>query len=71
MTGPMNDTTENGIPVIIRLIPEKKTKDALSVVTRNRTATPVALSDKIFYRIPDIVNVVVEMGEEQLYNSGK
>jgi len=70
VTGPMNDTTENGIPVIIRLIPEKKTKD-LSVVTRNRTATPVALSDKIFYRIPDILNVVVEMGEEQLYNSRK
>ena len=70
VTGPEKVTAENGIPVILELIPEKKTKD-LSVITRTRTVQTVPVTDKFYYRIPDIVNVVIRMEDEQLYNSRK
>jgi hypothetical protein len=70
VTGPEEETAENGIPVMLELIPEKKTKD-LSVITRTRTEPGVPVTDKLYYRIPDIVNVAVKMGDEQLYSSRK
>jgi len=70
VTGPEKVTAENGIPVILELIPEKKTKD-LSVITRTRTVQTIPVTDKLYYRIPDIVNIVIRMEDEQLYSSRK
>jgi len=70
VTGPEDGNSENGTPVIMEIKPEKKTKD-LSVLTRSRTTPAVSVTDKLYYRIPDIVNVAVRMGDEQLYSSRK
>ena len=70
VTGPEEVSSETGTPVTLELIPEQKTKD-LSVITRTTAEPGVTSTDRIFYRIPDIVNVVVKMGDEQLYSSRK
>jgi len=70
VTGTEDVTAETGTPVTLEFLPEKKTKD-LSVITRTRTAPGVPVTDKLYYRIPDIVNIAVKMGEEQLYSSRK
>lgn len=71
VTGPEATSAANGTPVILELIPEQKTKD-LSVITRSQPVSGALPSpDRLFYRIPDVVNVVIRMGDETLYNSRK
>jgi len=70
VTGPADTTAKNGVPVILELIPEQKTKD-LSRITRAPSGTTTPGPDKIYYRIPDVVNVKITMGNETLYNSRK
>lgn len=70
VTGPGETGTETGTPVVMELIPENKTKD-LSVILRARPDPAVPVPDKIYYRIPDIVNVVIRMDDEILYDSRK
>ena len=70
LTGPSDTTAKNGVPVIIELIPEQKTKD-LSRITRLQPGESLPVLDKVYYRIPDVVNVRISMGNESLYNSRK
>ena len=56
LTGPVSGTVKSGIPVTVELIPEQKTKDLL-FINKNRQIPPVAPKfDKLFYRVPDVVN---------------
>ncbi len=70
MTGPEASDSESGIPVIMELVPEKKTKD-LSVITRNTSTSSGPTEDKVYYRMPDVVNVMIKLGDEILYKSRK
>ncbi|HBE42351.1 MAG TPA: hypothetical protein DDW27_14325 [Bacteroidales bacterium] len=70
VTGPEEVDSEFGKPVIMELIPEKKTKD-LTVVSRARPDPSSPVQDKLYYRIPDIVNVMVKYDDETLYKSRK
>jgi hypothetical protein len=69
-TGPEEVNAKNGMPVIMELVPEQKTKD-LSLITRAQTEGVASGSDKIYYRIPDVVNVRISMDKETLYSSRK
>lgn len=70
VTGPEESGSESGMPVMLELTPENKTKD-LTVLTRTRADVSGPVMDKIYYRIPDIVNVKIINDDETLYNSRK
>ncbi len=70
VTGPGNPSSDIGTEVIVIFNSEQKTKDLtyISSQTPDPFNPPV---DKLFYRIPDIVNMSVSIEDEILYNSRK
>jgi hypothetical protein len=62
--------TGSGLPVNIILQPEEKTKD-ITLISREQSAVQGITSDKVYYRIPDMVNIKVIAGNELLYSSRK
>jgi hypothetical protein len=70
VTGPGDTSSEIGTKVIVILNSEQKTKDLtyISSQTPDPFNPPV---DKLFYRIPDVVNMLVKMEDEILYKSRK
>ena len=68
LTGPVTGTMKGGKPVIAELIPEHKTKD-LTIINKPQVEPSVPEFDKLFYRVPDIVNMKISMGSEILFNS--
>ena len=69
LTGPSAGSGKNGISVNAELTPEKKTK-ALTVISKNQVASGTEF-DKLFYRVPDIVNLKISLGNEVLFSSRK
>ncbi len=61
---------EKGIPVSIIVTPEKKTRD-LTVISRQQSGDAEQKYNRLYYRIPDIANIKIRMGEKQLYESRK
>lgn len=70
LTGPDNFTDSNGKSFIIEFIPEQKLKD-ITVLKKTQTTPIVPVYDKLFYRMPDVVNVNAGFEEELLYKSRK
>jgi len=70
VTGPASDTTSSGIPVIIELSPEKKTKD-ITIISTQHGDPAASKTDRLYYRIPDVAVLKIKMGDEVLHNSRK
>jgi hypothetical protein len=70
VTGPENASSKNGTMVTVNLVPEKKTK-ALTVISGQEPDPLSTGTDKLFYRVPDVVNISLTIGNETLYNSRK
>lgn len=70
VTGPESDTTSNGMPVIIEMNPEKKIKD-VTIISGQKSVSDSPMSDKLYYRIPDIADLKIKIGNDVLYNSRK
>lgn len=70
LTGVEEIESVMGEPVTITLVPERKLKD-LSMITKSEVVDPKVQNDKIFYRIPDVVNVSIDYEGEKLYSSRK
>jgi hypothetical protein len=68
LTGPVSGTLKSGIPVAVDFIPEQKTKK-LSISNRKQVESTSTGYDKLFYRVPDVVNMKIGMGQEVLFNS--
>ena len=70
LTGPTANTKKDLITVSAELIPERKTK---SLTILNKTATEKGSTefDKLYYRVPDVVNLKINMGNETLFSSRK
>jgi len=68
LTGPVAGTIKGGIPVTVVLIPEQKTKD-LTIVNKQQAEPSTTKFDKLFFRVPDIVNMKISVGSEILFNS--
>jgi hypothetical protein len=68
VTGPATGQSSGGVAIVAELIPEQKTK-ALNIIN-NQQAGGVTF-DKLFYRVPDIVNLRISMGRETLFSSRK
>ncbi len=69
-TGPEEASSKSGTAVIAVLYPEQKTKE-LTLITRQEPDPLSPKIDKLFYRVPDVANMTIRMGDETLYNSRK
>jgi len=70
LTGPAESTEKSGTPVIIEFIPELKTRNLNIVSARSRSSSSPNY-DKLFYRVPDVVNVRIAIADKVLNNSRK
>ena len=63
-------TGKGGTPVTLEIIPEQKTKD-LAIIKKQKAETTPPAYDKLYYRVPDMVNLKISMGAEVFLNSRK
>jgi hypothetical protein len=70
LTGPVTGTMKGGKPVTLEFLPEKKTKD-LAILNRVHTRAESKKYDKLYYRIPDVVDIKINLGTEELLRSRK
>ncbi len=68
MKGPENATSKNGEPLSIEFISEQKTKD-LTIINKPQPNQDGPKFDKLFYRVPDVVNIKVNFGTETILTS--
>ena len=68
LTGPLNVSNQGGKPITIEFIPEQKTKD-LMIINKTKPKSEAPVYDKLFYRVPDVVNLKISMGTEILFSS--
>jgi hypothetical protein len=71
LTGPADVSAGTGVPVTVEFIPENKTKGVTFVNRPVTRGTSVNKFDKLYYRIPDVVNVRINMGNDRFYDSRK
>jgi hypothetical protein len=69
-TGPVAGTMKGGNPVTIEFSPEKKTKE-LSVINRVPSKQDTKKFDKLYYRVPDVADVIISNGSEKIFESRK
>lgn len=70
VTGIQTSDSGNGKEVTVTLTPEKKTK-AISYIS-SRPADPFnPPADRLFYRVPDVVNLSVKIDDEVIYTTRK
>ncbi len=62
-SGPVAASDKSGTPLVIEFMPEAKTK-SLTLVTRNQSDPSKQKFDKLYYRMPDVVNLKVTLGKE-------
>lgn len=67
-TGPASAIDKSGSPVIIEFVPELKTRSINEVSGKVRSSSSQKY-DKLFYRVPDVVNVKISSGNEILNTS--
>lgn len=70
LTGPSNVTGKGGAPVTLDIVPEQKTKD-LAVIKKQQAEPSTQVYDKLYYRVPDMVNLKVSMAPEVFLNTRK
>jgi len=68
LTGPLSGNNQGGKPVNIEFIPEQKTKD-LMIINKAQAIQGAPVYDKLFYRVPDVVNLKISFGTETLFSS--
>jgi hypothetical protein len=70
LTGPSESSEKSVSPVVIDFTPEMKTRN-LNIISGKSGVTSAQKYDKLFYRVPDVVNVRVLLGNEVLNKSRK
>jgi hypothetical protein len=68
-TGPVNGSGKSGTPVVLEIIPEQKTKDLVFI--KKPQPDQEVTYDKLYYRVPDMVNLKVSMAGEVFLNTRK
>ena len=68
LTGPVSGSSKGGKSVIAEFIPEQITKD-LTILNKTKSDPKASKYDKLFYRVPDVVNMKISLGSEVLFNS--
>jgi hypothetical protein len=70
LTGPVDSKATGGKPVIVELTPEQKTK-SITILNKKQSEPETPKFDKLYYRVPDVVNMKISLGSEVLFNSRK
>jgi hypothetical protein len=70
VTGPIAGSMKQGKPVTIEFTPEKKTKP-LTIINRAQSGSESKKFDRLFYRVPDVVDIKINLGNEELLSSRK
>jgi hypothetical protein len=70
LTGPLNGNGKAGTPVTLEILPEQKTKD-LAIIKKQKSEPSAQTYDKLYYRVPDMVNLKVSLGPEVFLNTRK
>ena len=70
VTGPLKGNGKGGTPVTLEIVAEQKTKD-LAIIKKQQAEPSAQVYDKLYYRVPDMVNLKVSMGPEVFLNSRK
>jgi hypothetical protein len=68
LTGPVSLTSAGGKPVTIEFTPEKTTRE-LTMVTKPSDDSKEPVYDKLYYRVPAVVNIKINQGTDNLFNS--
>lgn len=68
LTGPIDPKVTGGKPVIVELTPELKTKK-ITLLYKKQVEPETPKFDKLYYRVPDVVNMKISLGSEVLFNS--
>jgi hypothetical protein len=66
LTGPGTGT--GGRPVTMEFKPELKTK-GLTVIIKDQSKSEEKKYDKLYYRVPDVVDINVNLGSVKLFDS--
>jgi hypothetical protein len=70
VSGPGPSAGISGSPVNIEFIPEMKTRN-LNIISGKTNNSSSQKNDKLFYRVPDVVNVKISFGNEVLNTTRK
>lgn len=68
--GPVTGTMKGGKPLTAEFVPEKKTKN-LTIINRVQSKSEGQKFNKLFYRVPDVVDLKISLGSEKLFESRK
>lgn len=69
--GVIETSEQGGSPVTLELVPALKTKDLVMLTKPQASSSREAEFDKLYYRVPDVVNVKINTENQTLYNSRK
>jgi hypothetical protein len=67
-TGPHSKNGSDATQMKVELVPEQKTRE-LNLITRKQAEKDAPVFDKLYYRVPDVVNIKISLGDEILYSS--
>jgi hypothetical protein len=70
LKGPVSGDMKGGKPVIVEFYPEKKTRD-LTFISNSQPNAESKKFDKLYYRVPDVVEMKISLGSEKLFDSRK
>jgi hypothetical protein len=62
---------QEGTPVHIELVPSGKTRELNLVVQPATSQKELAVSDRLYYRVPDVARISITSGDEILYTARK
>lgn len=68
LTGPVALTSTGGKSITMEFAPERKTKE-LTVVSNPVTDQKAPGYDKLYYRVPEVVNIKINQGNDNFFNS--
>ena len=70
LTGPADAMSKGGMPVTVELTPEQKNKP-ITIIEKKQVVQEQPRFDKLFYRVPDVVEMKISSNSKVLYNSRK
>ena len=68
-SGPSLKADQAGTPLVLEFLPEVKTKD-LTIITRKESGSSTPKYDRLYYRVPDVVNLKITFGNE-IFNTSR
>jgi hypothetical protein len=67
-TGPQSINGKGANSVKVELVPEQKTKE-LNLIAKKQPEKDAPVYDKLYFRVPDVVNMKISLDDEVLYRS--